>query len=129
MAKNQIDYAAIHHSYLMNLVHHLDYIDLKQKQISSLIIEPEWYWPNRQQRSLCDVIIGYNNGAKAALELKGSKKKRSKALNQLGHGKSFIETELNAEFEAGFFVVYNSPGNYFYEVYGPDLTLVRDYEH
>lgn len=115
-----------HALYLHNLCHHLDYIDIKHEDTSFVLKEPIWWQrDSRDIHSLCDLVIGYSNNTTAGLELKGNKKKRSKAIHQLEAGKEFIEDYLHHEYSCGIFAVYIDVGQYYYEVYDPDFDLVR----
>jgi len=115
-----------HSLYLDNLVRHLDTIGLKREDIEFLLKEPMWFKQHSiKQNSLCDLIIGYENGKCSALELKGSTDKRPKALNQLQQGRLFIQRELGRDYDCGIFVVYQHPHIYNTEIYDENNKKIR----
>lgn len=106
----------IHDYYLHKLCTQLDSIGLKQKRVDWIIKEGIWLKDNGYDRqSLCDLIIGYDNGKAYPVELKPYWNRYKKAVNQLMQGKDYIESVLQRETDYGIFVVYNSPKPFKYK--------------
>jgi hypothetical protein len=107
-----------HDYYLNSLIHHLDYVGISKPKVSFVLKEPTWFDElTSNSRSLCDLIIGHNDGSCSALELKGCRAKRGKAKLQLKAGKTFIEEYLRLPYRDSLFVVYESPMQYYVERY------------
>jgi hypothetical protein len=98
----------LHHTYLCNLVHHLDNIGENRDNIVSIIQEPIWTPHNYEQHTLCDLVILYHDKTASACELKGSMGQRSKAVKQIKAGREYIEQVLEFDYRYGLFVVYNN---------------------
>ena len=106
----------LHATYLHQLVNRLEQIEQKYKDITSIIQEPTWYNPlPKQNHTLCDIIILYNDFTATALELKGSNNQRHKALKQIRAGQQYIEQVLRYKYRHGLFVIY-TPARYIYEI-------------
>lgn len=113
-----------HMLYLDRLVNNLGYLRADRRSIDFVLKEPLWFRRGETANlSLCDLIVGYEDGTMSAVELKGSYKKRGKALNQLHQGKSFIHHRLGGVFREGLFVVYLGVEGYGVEVYDKDFCL------
>ena len=109
----------LHSNYLNNLEQHIEQIGLERKSIDFILREPIRYYPNvNHMMTMCDMIIGVYGNMAIALELKGCKAKRHKAMQQIESGKEFIMKELNREYLYGLFVVYFQPQTYHVEIIG-----------
>lgn len=103
-----------HEQYLENLIFRLKEIGEKPRNIDWIMKEGIWYRSNCEQISMPDIIACYRNKDFLVAELKGSRKKREKAIYQIECGVRFIE--LNLQFNRIFkkFVVYEQ-GKYYWE--------------
>jgi hypothetical protein len=117
-----------HMFYLDRLVNNLDYLRTDRREIDFILKEPLWFRKGETANlSLCDLIVGYQDGTMSAVELKGSYKKRGKALNQLQQGRGFIQDCLGGVFREGLFVVYQGVQGYGVEVYNPNFLMVDSF--
>jgi hypothetical protein len=104
----------IHFQYLHELVSDLSRVGENRRNIESVIQEPSWTPVGLTSHTLCDVIILYDDFSASALELKGSKGQRHKAIKQIKAGREYIEQVLRYDYRYGLFVVY-SVGGYVWE--------------
>lgn len=103
-----------HEKYLERLIFHFKEIGEKPKNIEWIMKEGIWYRPNCEQISMPDIIACYRNKDFLVAELKGSRKKRAKAVYQIECGVKFVESNLifNKIFKK--FIVYEQ-GKYYWE--------------
>lgn len=103
------------HSYyldeLVNNIHRLPF----DKDIHYVFREPNIYRLNHNIVSMCDLIIGFYDGTASAVELKGNRVKKPKAIKQINNGRWFIQEVLNKKYNNGLFVVYKH-GDYLFEI-------------
>jgi hypothetical protein len=104
----------VHHSYLCSLVHRLIDIGEDKFDIESIIQEPVWTPRGGVYHTLCDLILLYHDNSASAVELKGNRHKRHKAVEQLNAGREYISSVLRRDYRYGIFVVYD-PGRYIFE--------------
>jgi hypothetical protein len=105
-----------HDYYLDKLVANLSQIQEDKRDIKWVLKDGLWLAEHScNRKSLCDLILIYYNNEGVAVELKGSKNKRSKAKKQCKQGKKFIEQE-GYYFKHAKLVVYE-PYNFYYWEY------------
>jgi len=103
-----------HEQYLENLIVRLDEIGEKPRDIVWIMKEGIWYRPNHEQISMPDIIACYRNRDFLVAELKGNRKKRAKAIDQINWGVKFVESNLQPMRIFKKFVVYEQ-GKYYWE--------------
>lgn len=105
-----------HDQYLDNLISRLDEVNEPFGEIHWVMKNGTWF-PRQsvRRRKMCDLVVAYYTGQFSLIELKGSRKKRAKAREQI---------EATHEFVRGLFlyeslvkkIVYYKDGEYTYEV-------------
>lgn len=107
-----------HDDYLEDLVYNLKDIDENPKRISWIMKDGIWMPDKKAIRtSMPDIIAKYYDGHYLVAELKGSKKKRAKAIDQIMYGCHFlsVEHDVRHEYIVKKFVWYSRKG-YQYEI-------------
>jgi hypothetical protein len=103
-----------HQKYLNNIVDHLYEVGESREHLKGLLIEPRYYKNGVDLNKMCDMILLYTDKG-IPLELKGTRAKKEKAVEQLHFGKRFLQEELNIKnIPYGLFVTYND-NKYWYE--------------
>jgi len=101
-----------HDHYLNNLINRLYEVDENLYQMKWIMKDGVWLHEDSLDRhKLCDLICIYD-GFGVPIELKGDKKKRNNAVEQIRSGQHFIRDELELECSYGRFVVYTVNGYY-----------------
>lgn len=81
------------------------------KSIEAIFIEPQWF-ANGKPLMVPDMFIRYANGNWVVVELKGSRKKRARALEQIKSGKKMVKKLFHAKNVRGKFVTYHAHKGY-----------------
>ena len=98
-----------HDTYLEDLVTHLEDIGEDKKGIQWIMKDGIWMPDDTvAYNQLCDLILVYYNGTGIPVELKGSSRKRDKALIQIESGRKFITDVLGLECPHGKIVIYSN---------------------
>lgn len=112
-----MNHMQLHDWYMNELVRNLEQVGEDRTGIEWIMRDGIWMKQNSLgQLKLCDLIIGYYDGTGSAIELKGSKKKRRKAMAQVRQGIKFLEDRLGYTDVTGK-IVYYSNGQYQWEQY------------
>lgn len=107
-----------HAYYLEELIKNLDSVGEKPKDISWIMHEGIWLQENSKiHYSMCDLVLGYADFYCNLIELKGSRKKRAKALRQLDSTKNFIDLHFPTYSVNTLKIVFYIKGNYEVETY------------
>lgn len=109
MKKNKLKMSGkTHDFYMSELENRIGEIGLHLEAIELILKEPMWLAHDSCRRtSMCDMIILMQNKISYPLELKGSRKQRSKAIDQMYHGLMFIDNYFPTYHScSGLFVVY-----------------------
>lgn len=115
-----------HGFYLDELVKNLRQVGEEPRDISWIIAEGIWLKERScMYNSLCDLIVGYEGFSVNLLELKGSKKKRQKALLQLGSGVDFVKNHFPTYTIKELKIVYYTGGQYEYESFNQRGNRLR----
>lgn len=103
-----VNHESYHGEYLDILVSHPEKVNLDKNSLVSVLREPEWYCPdNCHNISLCDIIYIYKDNC-VPLELKRNDNKSDKAIEQLYHGKLYIEEILRLPTDYGLVAYYGT---------------------
>ena len=106
-----------HSFYLEELIDNLQEIGEDKRNIEWIAPEPSWYEYNQcEQQKMCDIIGGYHNGVGFACELKGSYRKRAKAIVQVNQGEKFLKDVLGYEQVIKKFITYSRDGYKFFTI-------------
>ena len=104
-----------HNYYLEQLVERLEEIDERRNRVHWILKDGIWHRNySTEKHKLADLILAYYDGTAVPVELKGSKDKKDKAIEQLKSSYWFIKKVLNLECYFGKFVVYGD-NKYEYE--------------
>jgi len=107
-----------HDYYLDCLVNRLHKVNEDPREIEWILKDGIWLREKRNiRRSLCDLILVYQDGIAVPIELKGSMAKERKAISQLNAGHEFIEQVLHLKSIYGKFVVYLGGDVYTYKIF------------
>lgn len=107
------------------LIKNLNLIDEDPNNIEWLMREGFYYEVgNKQQKSFCDILIGYGDSYRAtALELKKSRLRRPKALEQLSNGVYLLNSWGYQDISQK--IVYYGGGKLEYEIIDQHLNNVK----
>lgn len=116
----------IHSRYLEKLLRNLPEIDEDPTNVCSVIKEPTWYHHGtKQQRSLCDAFLLFEDNSFMPIELKYSSNLRQKGTSQILQGYEYGLQNLRRPFiRPGKLVFYDTPFQY-EEVEIPDCYKGR----
>lgn len=95
----------MHDYYLDELVNQLELIGENRREIRWIMKDGIWQPDGFERKKLCDLICVYKDRV-VPIELKGSRKKRKKAREQIQSGMDFAKYELGMDAPYGKFVVY-----------------------
>lgn len=114
------------HQYFLNelcLFENLRQIDEDPTEIVAIFKEPEWWNCGRVQKTP-DIFIFHLDGSVSVVELKGSKKKKTKAVVQIRNGKKMIHELFGVPRNkiVGKFVTYHQRRGYHWELIRGDAN-------
>lgn len=108
-----------HDYFLDTLIDKMHLIDENLEEISWIMKNGIYLRDcSKKRKKLCDLIMGYQQHGVVCVELKGSRSKRSYAIEQLKSSREFVEDELGLIVVRSKFVVYNGLGGYEWELVG-----------
>lgn len=117
MTRRQTQYfMGRHENYLEQLIHNLDKVGEDPKQIK-WIMRDGIYMPQDTlaRNKLCDLVMAYWDNEYSLIELKGSRSKRGKAIQQLQSGEELVRNNFQPVVNLVKKVVYYSPEGYEWE--------------
>lgn len=111
----------VHYQYMADFAAHPDRFGLDPHDIEAVIIEPVWYKHNgvycsNEKKSLCDIIFLLQGNQAVPMEVKKSRHKRSKGIDQILYGWEYSKDILQRDCSSGI-IGYYRMGKIDYETY------------
>jgi len=85
------DYERLHRLTLDELLGHLHIIDEDISKVEWVMREGSLYRTQGEQKPFCDLLLGYYDKEGCCVEVKRSKKRRNKGIEQLENGEYLME--------------------------------------